>query len=606
MKKSLFLICSLIILFLMPSCIDDGSADLCKALGSHNSKYVIEGDMHWLECQQEGCAYKTEPEAHSGGTATCNSKAKCAACGTLYGEYAEHDMKYVSDGDQTHTYRCAFSGCSQANDPQPHSGGTPTCTEPSRCEICGGFYGETIAHTLDSDGVSCATCQENYFALTLKFQLSEDGNSYIVSRGENCTAEHIVIPSEYAGKPVTAIGYEAFVNMPIKSIVIPDGIKTIGESAFSSCVSLKSIEIPDSVETIEKYAFSCCLGLESITIGSGIKVLEEDVFGGANIKSILIPSNVETIGMNAFGGCNRLEEVVIEDGVKNIDQWAFAGCDNLKKVVLPNTLEYMEARTFEDSPAIECNIYKGMKYLGSATNPYFALVGSAGATQLVPHTDTVFYMSEALYNCEDIVSVEVGPNVKFIGLYALSGMDALEVITVHSGNPYYYAINNLLVDKRTNIPVQACKTSVIPSDGSITELDLEIFTSISTVETIYVPKSIQTLYMSFQYVNGLKAIIIESDVSRIIVHGNYDGCRGGETKKCFAVYHCRTEEQWKNVNVEYTFSRTGMIRPTDCYGDYATHYFYSETEPTGEGNYWHYVDGVPTPWENSTSSETEE
>ncbi|MBO5294628.1 MAG: leucine-rich repeat domain-containing protein, partial [Clostridia bacterium] len=427
---------------------------------------------------------------------------------------------------------------------------------------------------------------------------------------------------------VTEIGNDAFANMPIKSVVFPDSIKVIdewsfcdnpqlesvtfgksvtliGNSAFSECSSLKSIVIPDSVETIDTAAFSCCLNLETVTVGLGLKAISQEAFGWTNLKSIDIPSNVETIGKNAFTNCTQLEEVVIEDGVKRIEQNAFADCKKLKKVILPNTLEYMEADVFENSPAIECNIYKGMKYLGSATNPYFALVGSDGATQLIPHTDTVFYMSEALLNCENIVSVEVGPNVKFIGYRALGGMDALEEITVHSDNAYYYVVNNILFDKSESKPIQACKTSVIPSDGSIAVLDLDIFSYISSIESFYIPKGIKTIRFHFFGMEGLEMVILESDIEHFIVEGNYDEC-DLKAEDCYAVYYCYTEEQWENVNVEYPFGKAGMMRPTDCHTDAATHYFYSETEPTGEGNYWHYVDGVPTPWENSTSSETEE
>ena len=465
------------------------------------------------------------------------------------------------------------------------------------------------------------------FSSMLEFELSEDGNSYIVSSGQNCTAENVIIPSEYNGKPVTEIGNDAFANMPIKSVVFPDSIKVIGEwsfcgdnelesitigqgvtiigsTAFSECYSLKNVVIPDSVQTIGDCAFSCS-GIETVTIGSGIKTIADEAFGATHLKSIVIPSSVEIIDRNAFADCEQLEEVVIGDGVKRIEQWAFARCGKLKKVILPNTLEYMEADVFEKSPAIECNIYKGMKYLGSATNPYFALVGSGGATQLVPHTDTIFYMSKALLNCENIVSAEVGPNVKFIGYRALGGMDALEEITVHSENAYYYVANNILFDKSTSKPIQACKTSVIPSDGSIAVLDLDIFSYISSIKSFYIPRGIKTVRFHFFGMKGLEIVILESDIEYFIVEGNYDEC-DLKAEDCYAVYYCHTEEQWKNVNVEYPFGKTGMLRPTDCHTDAATHYFYSETEPTGEGNYWHYVDGVPTPWENSTSSETEE
>ncbi len=54
---------------------------------------------------------------------------------------------------------------------------------------------------------------------------------------------------------VTSIGYGAFSNMDITSVVIPNTVKVIGESAFSSCTSLESVTMPDSVEQIDRWAF---------------------------------------------------------------------------------------------------------------------------------------------------------------------------------------------------------------------------------------------------------------------------------------------------------------------------------------------------------------
>ena len=629
MKKVLFLICSLIILLLIPSCVGDGSSELCKTLGSHDLQYVIEEDVHWLKCQQEGCAYKTKPEAHSGGTATCGSKAKCTACGALYGDYAEqHDMKYVSDGEHTHTYRCAFSGCLQmSNDSQPHSGGIANCKSPAICEICGGTYGEIGTHILDSDGVSCAGCKENYFALTLEFQLREDKSSYVLTNGKNCTAETVTIPSEYKGLPVTEIGKAAFMgNWSIKAVVIPDSVEIIGESAFNNTF-VESVSFGNSVKKIGAAAFNIG-SLTSFVLPASLTEIGQKSFSGVAIKSIVIPDNVKLLGESAFA-CSELETVTIGSGLKSISEnafsetkletivipaniekieyQAFAYCESLRTVIFSDTLEYIDAEVFLECSALEYNDYEGMNYLGTATNPYFALMGSKGATRLITHTDTVIYATKALFNYEDIVSVEVGPNVRFIGYYALGGMDNLEEITVHSDNPYYYAINNLLVDKRTKIPALGCKTSVIPSDGSIDKVNLDIFSYISSIKTVYIPGGIKTVEVCFQGMTGLEAIVLGSDVEQLIIGANSDLCKRIR-ENCFAIYRCHTEEQWKKVKVENPFGQsdaTVVIGPVDCYGNTATHYFYSETEPTGEGNYWHYVDGVPTPWEDSTSSETE-
>ena len=52
------------------------------------------------------------------------------------------------------------------------------------------------------------------------------------------------------------------------------------------------------------------------------------------------------------------------------------------------------------------------------------------------------------------------------------------------------------------------------------------------------------------------------------------------------VYYNSTEDSWDNIT----------ISPNNTDLENATRYYYSETQPTTEANYWHYVDGVPTVW----------
>jgi hypothetical protein len=53
------------------------------------------------------------------------------------------------------------------------------------------------------------------------------------------------------------------------------------------------------------------------------------------------------------------------------------------------------------------------------------------------------------------------------------------------------------------------------------------------------------------------------------------------------VYYTGTAVEWNEISI-------------DSNGNYplisASRYYYSESEPTTSGNYWHYVDGVPTKW----------
>ena len=57
---------------------------------------------------------------------------------------------------------------------------------------------------------------------------------------------------------------ETYVKKDIKKIVIPKGVKSIGNEAFWNCSSLTSIEIPESVESIGSWAFADCDSLESV------------------------------------------------------------------------------------------------------------------------------------------------------------------------------------------------------------------------------------------------------------------------------------------------------------------------------------------------------
>ncbi len=67
-------------------------------------------------------------------------------------------------------------------------------------------------------------------------------------------------------------------------VVIPDGVKKIGSSAFERCKNLKSITIPDSVTSIGESAFAEC----------------------TNLKSIIIPDSVTSIGEDAFENCDNI------------------------------------------------------------------------------------------------------------------------------------------------------------------------------------------------------------------------------------------------------------------------------------------------------------
>lgn len=87
----------------------------------------------------------------------------------------------------------------------------------------------------------------------------------------------------------------------ITSVAIPNGVTSIGKSAFRNCISLTSIEIPNSVTSIGEGTFYSCSKLTNIVIPNNVTSIEENTFFFCQKLTILtIPANVSTIGSKAL------------------------------------------------------------------------------------------------------------------------------------------------------------------------------------------------------------------------------------------------------------------------------------------------------------------
>ncbi|MDR3011632.1 MAG: leucine-rich repeat domain-containing protein [Chitinispirillales bacterium] len=149
---------------------------------------------------------------------------------------------------------------------------------------------------------------------------------------------------------VTSIGNNAFSGCgALTSVTIPNSVTSIGQQAFQGCARLASISIPSSVRTIGQGAFANCTSLDSVIIPSGVTSIAQSMFQGCTgLTSVTIPNSVTSIGHQAFLGCTGLTSITISNNVTSIGNRAFSGCTGLTSITIPNSVASIGQGAFAD------------------------------------------------------------------------------------------------------------------------------------------------------------------------------------------------------------------------------------------------------------------
>lgn len=191
-------------------------------------------------------------------------------------------------------------------------------------------------------------------------------------------------------------------NDQIDTIVIRDGITTIGTGAFAYYRNLKSVSIPNNVTTIGEWAFAFCNNLASITIPPNVKSIGNCAFMNCeSFSTVTIPSSVTSIGTQAFSDCTNLSSVTIPNSVTNIGYYAFSHCMNLSSVTIPNSVVNIGYYAFELCENLK-DIYVNWKIPFRISNYVFKNV-PATATLHVPAGTKSLYQRTTGWNIFNIV-----------------------------------------------------------------------------------------------------------------------------------------------------------------------------------------------------------
>ena len=190
----------------------------------------------------------------------------------------------------------------------------------------------------------------------------------------------------------------------IKTVSIPDGLTSIGNSAFWGCSGLTSITIPNSVTSIGWYAFNGCSSLTSIEIPNSVTSIGGSAFSWCtSLTSVTIPNSVTSIGEYAFSECYSLTSVTIPNSVTSIGEYAFRECYSLTSVTIPNSVTSIGGDAFA-----YCSISRLTVY---ATTPPTGGAGcgiNAGAC-------TLYVPAESLETYQNTIWWEDFANIRPIG-----------------------------------------------------------------------------------------------------------------------------------------------------------------------------------------------
>lgn len=129
------------------------------------------------------------------------------------------------------------------------------------------------------------------------------------------TREHVLIPSEIGGFPVTALADKAFYEKHVTTVVVPDSVTEIGDLCFSGDNYLVSLTLPDGLAELSYGALESCFSLLDFDLPKGLKTIGEGALQAIfYLTHLTIPAGVTDIEQMNFLMMHGLEEVSVAEG----------------------------------------------------------------------------------------------------------------------------------------------------------------------------------------------------------------------------------------------------------------------------------------------------